>query len=431
MKQRTVRFLVVANAFLALTLAFGANSPAVGDDSWPQWRGPHRDGFVADVRWPDKLSEANLRETWRVQLGPGYSGPIVSGDRVFVTETVDAKREVVRALDRASGEQIWKHEWDGAMSVPFFAKSNGDWIRATPALDGDRLYVAGMRDVLVCLNAATGEEIWRVDFVKQFKSALPAFGFVSSPLIVGDHVFVQAGGGFVKLDKLTGEVVWRVLADGGGMFGSAFSSPLLKQRGEREELLVQTRQSLAGVDPADGDVFWKREIPAFRGMNIVTPTVVGDAVFTSSYGGQSLLLGVDRKPSETDVVEVWTNKSQGYMSSPLLIDDHIYLHLRNRRFTCIDAKTGDGKWTTTPFGAYWSLVTNGRKILALDQRGELLLINANPEKFELLDQRKIGSDTWAHLAVCGSELFIRHLDAIVAYRWQGDASAADNQPTGD
>src|SRR6185503_1261440 len=127
----------------------------------------------------------------------------------------DGRREVVRALDCASGRELWHAEWEGALSVPFFAKSNGDWIRATPACDGQRLYVAGMRDVLVCLDAANGQELWRIDFVEKYKSPLPAFGFVSSPLVDDDSVYVQAGGGVVKLDKLTGEPRWRSFEDGG------------------------------------------------------------------------------------------------------------------------------------------------------------------------------------------------------------------------
>ena len=111
------------------------------------------------------------------------------------------------------------------------------------------------------------------------------------------------------------------------------------------------------------------------------------------------------------------------MSSPVVIGGHIYLHLQNQRFTCIELATGKSCWTTTPFGKYWSLVANGDRILALDERGELLLIRANPEKFEQLDLRKISDDpTWAHLAVCGDEIFIRELNAMAAYRWRDVAS---------
>jgi putative heme-binding domain-containing protein len=80
-----------------------------------------------------------------VELGPSCSGPIVAGDRVFTTESKDKKFEVVIAFHRKTGKELWRAQWEGAMTVPFFAKSNGDWIRATPACDGESLFVAGMR----------------------------------------------------------------------------------------------------------------------------------------------------------------------------------------------------------------------------------------------------------------------------------------------
>ena len=183
--------------------------------TWPQWRGPTRDGLTSGSLWPDKLDTNHLRELWRVELGPSYSGPIVGADRVFTTESKNKRFEVVTALDRSTGQELWRAQWEGALSVPFFAKSNGDWVRSTPALDGDRLYVAGMRDVLVCLDARDGKEVWRKDFVKEFKTPLPDFGFVCSPLMDGDAVYVQAAAGFVRLNKRTGDVDRRTLADKG------------------------------------------------------------------------------------------------------------------------------------------------------------------------------------------------------------------------
>lgn len=415
------RFSVLAALLLGWFSSCGschlfASEPSAG--TWPQWRGPTRDGKIEPTVWPDKLDEGQLKQVWRVELGPSYSGPIVAVDRVFVTETKDKKTEVVRALNRATGEELWQASWEGSLSVPFFAKANGDWIRATPALDGDRLYVAGIRDVLVCLDAATGKEIWKVDFVEHFKSPLPAFGFVCSPLIIGDYVYVQAGAGFVKVQKATGEIAWRVLEDEGGTWGSAFSSPYLATLRGQPQILVQTRTNLAGVDADSGEVLWKREIPAFRGMNIVTPTVYEESIFTSSYGGGSFLFEPDKSGDAWELSEAWKNKVQGYMSSPVVIEGHAYLHLRNQRLTCIDVASGTERWTTKPYGEYWSLAANGDKILALDERGDLLLIRANPEKFDLLDTRKVGEDAWAHLAVCGNEVFIRELNAMAVYRWE-------------
>lgn len=397
------------------------NSDLIAQDlDWQQWRGPHRDGKLSDADpWPDSLSDKNFKLQWKKELGPSYSGPIVSKELVFTTETRNETDEVVRAFDRQSGEQKWEKSWKGSMEVPFFAKSNGDWIRSTPAFDGNHLYVAGMRDVLVCLDAETGEEIWQVNFVERHGSALPAFGFVCSPLVTDEHVYVQAGAGVCKLNKKNGEEIWRALADGGGMYGSAFSSPTIATLAGKEQLLVQTRESLAGVDLETGSVLWSRKIPTFRGMNILTPTVSEDSVFTSAYGGQTWLFDVSASGETMEIKEKWKNRAQGYMSSPIVINNHVYLHLRNQRFTCIDLATGESKWTTKPYGKYWSLVANGDKILALDERGDLLLIKANPEKFDLIGTTKVSSEsTWAHLAVSGDEILIRELNSLKAYVWK-------------
>ncbi len=400
--------------FVVLTQVWA--SPLVGqtDSGWTQWRGSTRDGQVVGTTWPERLTESNLKQLWRTELGPSYSGPVVSDGRVFVTESVDGESEAVHAFDQLSGQSIWVCRWEGAMKVPFFARSNGSWIRSTPAYDNGKLYVGGMRDLLVCINTADGKELWRLDFVSKLGTRLPAFGFVSSPLILGQHVYVQAGASLAKVDKTTGQLVWQSLKDEGGMNGSAFSSPISARLNGRDTLLVQSRTNLAGVDPQTGEQLWAEEIPAFRGMNIVTPCVYENAVFTSSYGGKTLLL----EPAEGELVQRWSNKAQGYMCTPVIIGDFAYLHLRNQRFTCIDLKTGETMWTSKPFGKYCSLVANGSRILALDERGVLLLIAASPDDFQLVDSLEISEEeTWAHLAVSGSQIFVRELNAITAYSW--------------
>lgn len=402
--------------------------------TWSQWRGPQRDGLVpaGTAEWPAKLDQSNFTEQWRKELEPSYSGPIVSKQFVFTTETRGRKMEWVTAYDRKSGEKKWETSWTGAMQVPPFAKANGDWIRSTPAFDGESLFVAGMRDMLVCLNAENGQERWRIDFVEKFGTKVPDFGFVCSPMINKGHVYVQAGASFFKIDKSNGSVVWRSLDDGGGMMGSAFSSPVIAELAGKRQLIVQTRSSLAGIDDQSGEVLWSREIQAFRGMNILTPTILGDSVFTSAYGGSAQLFDISTANDQFTVEESWQSGVTAYMSSPVVINGHLYMHMRNQRFTCIDLKTGESKWTTKPFGKYWSMVANGERILALDERGDLLLINANIEKFDLASSLKVSnSPSWAHVAVAGNEVYIRELNALVAYRWSAESSADAPKPSNE
>jgi outer membrane protein assembly factor BamB len=410
--------ILLALAFLGAVPTSNLRADDLPASVWPQWRGPTRDGLIRGSTWPNSLSDKALTRTWRVEADPGYSGPIVSETTVFVTGTANKKTEVVTALDRKTGKEIWRVEWPGSMTVPFFAATNGSWIRSTPALDGDSLFVAGMRDVLVSLNTKTGKENWRVDFVKEFSTPLPDFGFVCSPLVDGDFVYVQAGASFCKLEKKSGKVIWRTMKDGGGMLGSAFSSPTVATLAGKRQLLVQAREKLAGVDPETGDVLWEQTVPNFRGMNILTPVVVGDSIFTSSYQNKSWLYTVGKAGGKFQIKETWNNSAQGYMSTPVVIDGHAYLHLQNQRFTCINLKTGERTWTSQGYGKYCSMVAQGNRILALDQRGKLLLIKATPKQFELIDERQVSDqETWAHVAVCDNDVFIRELNGIAVYRW--------------
>jgi outer membrane protein assembly factor BamB len=394
-------------------------------ESWDQWRGPNRDGRISGAKWPGGLDEARLKKRWQLPFGPSYSGPVMNAERVFITETVDKKREQVTALRRSDGSVVWKRDWEGAMSVPFFARSNGDWIRATPALDGDTLYVAGMRDVLVALNSTDGSERWRLDFVKRFGADLPTFGFVSSPLIDGDSVYVQAGGGVARLRKADGQVVWHGARDGGGMMGSAFGSPVILTLAGKRQLVVQARTRLFGVALEDGAELWSLPVESFRGMNILTPTFAGkDRLFTAAYGGKTLGIDIRSENGAFRAVPAWEFKAQGYMTSPIIHEGHAYLQLRSQRALCIELATGAEKWTTgESFGKYWSMVSQGDRILALDERGELILFKATPEKFDVLSRRKVAeSDAWAHLAVDGSELYIRELKALSVWDWSSGVS---------
>ena len=417
--QRKTRSDNTAQIMRVLTqislILFLVTSLWADNHDWPQWRGQSRDGSSEGPLWPQALDEGHLKSIWKVDLDPSYSGPIVQNGLVYTTETANKEVEVVRAYDLATGKEQWKTEWEGAMRVPFFAKSNGSWIRSTPATDGTRLFVAGMRGVLVCLDAKSGSVEWRLDFAEKFGTDLPSFGFVCSPLLNDDAVMVQAGASMVALKKSDGSVLWRSLEDGGGMNGSAFSSPIIRPIDGKNQLLVQTRTELCGLTPNDGAVLWKQKIPAFRGMNILTPTVFQNTIFTATYGGKALGIRLKDKRPET----AWETKLQGYMSSPVVIDSHAYLHLRDQRIACVDLRDGTEKWKTkNKFGKYWSMIARGNQILALDEKGILRLISANLKSLQIVSERKLDTkDCWAHVAVSGDRVIVRSLNGLEVFRW--------------
>jgi len=385
-------------------------------NQWTQWRGPHRDG-TANLKWPATLSQKQLIEERSITLQPSYSGPIVVGDTVFVTETENKKNEVVKAFRISDGAEIWRTSWEGAMKVPFFASSNGSWIRATPAWDNGKLYVGGIKDVLVCLDGESGKVVWKRDFPADTGSSVPSFGYVSSPMIDGDFLYAQAGGCFQKINKETGETVWKSLDDGGGMYGSAFSSPRIATLAGKRQAVVLTRTTLNGVDLESGAKLWSQEIPAYRGMNIVTPTIVDNGILLSTYRNTSQFFEITKTGESFAITEKWKVPQAAYMSTPVVVNGYAYLRLQNQRFCCMDLKTGEAKWRTKPYGKYASLIASGDQIMALDERGDLMLFKANSEKFDLVDSRKVADDSWAHLAVTQDRVFVRDLNALKIFKW--------------
>jgi outer membrane protein assembly factor BamB len=346
----------------------------------------------------------------------------VLADRVIVTETVEEKFEVVRALERTTGKELWTARWEGGQKVNELGKPRGEWIRATPATDGKAVYVAGMRDLLVCLEATDGKERWRVDFVKEFGAPLPMFGMASSPQVDGDAVYTLAAAGVVRVNTKTGKVDWRTLTDAPKEEGGATSSVLVATVAGRKMVVALNRKTLALLDPESGKILWKQATPAYRNTTTLTPVQLGDSsLFISMIAGRSMRFDVSVDGDKVTAKRTWDVSQVSYMSTPVRVGEHLYAHLETRRFACLEAKTGRVKWTSDQtFGEYWSMAVRGERILALDQKGTLYLIRPTPEKFDLIDQRKISEvDTWAHLAVCADEVFVRDLKGLTVYHWNG------------
>jgi outer membrane protein assembly factor BamB len=217
--------------------------------------------------------------------------------------------------------------------------------------------------------------VWRVDLDKG----------CSGPLVRRDRVFTL---GTAEGDS---DIV-RALDQGdpGMMESGAFSSPVIAAIGDKRQILFQTRVTLDGVDPASGAVLWSRGVPSFRGMNILTPLVCGDSVFTSTGRIGFFLYKVPREREGFELKEAWRNKAKGSMPTPVIAGDYAYMRLRNQRFMCLDLRTGETKWTMEPFGQDWSMAVRGDKLLTLDERG--------------------------CAAVSGDEVFVRELTGIAACR---------------
>jgi outer membrane protein assembly factor BamB len=392
-----------------------------GPADWTQWRGPNRDAQFKGAAWPDDLSTDTFKRVWRSELPPGFGGPLVVGDRVFVVGSEGETDEVAVALDRESGDLLWKAQWRGAIQVPPIGRGQGNWIKATPAYDGQTLYAVGMEDVLVALDGATGAERWRVDFKNHYDTEQPEYGNPSSPLVYKNWVFVMGGGRLNRIVKDTGAIDWNGFYSGSARELTPFSSPVLATLAGREQLVAFFPKSLAGIDPDTGETLWEIAVETAIGAAYPTPVIYKDGVFLSLYGRGTTMFSVKQAGDGTFTCEpAWQNKAKGYMSTPVVVDGHAYVQLTNRRIVCIDLETGEDAWGTTErYGLYWGMTANGDQILSLENEGLLRLIRANTQKLDVIDERQVTeSMAWAPIAFSGDEVYIRDIEGVTKYVWE-------------
>jgi outer membrane protein assembly factor BamB len=214
---------------------------------------------------------------------------------------------------------------------------------------------------------------------------------------------------------------WFFKASDGEDNESPFSSPMLFELHGVPQLIVLERNRLCGLNPQNGQRLWSVQVPAFRGMNILTPTQVGSGLLTATYGGKTHLF----EPSQSEdgnwqVNQKWIQNFQGYMSSPLVVGSHAYLHGRSGRMVCLDTQAGQVLWTSSEsFGKYCSQVTNGERMLCLSHDGNLRLLKINPEHCQIMDETRVSQEeTWAHLAVAGHSLILRSLHSLCIFDWK-------------
>ena len=215
-ERRPVGSAVGLIAFVILSWV----SQAAHADDWPEYRGKGRQAVWTETGILNEFPADGLLFAWRVPINDGYAGPAVAGGRVFVldarpVDTIGMEMiERILCLDEETGETLWSHEWSADYSElqPLYAIGP----RATPTVDGDRVYVQGANGQLVALDVGTGDVLWSKDYVADFGTAVPAWGMTGAPLVEGDLLICLAGGEpdgkVIAFDKHTGEEVWRALS---------------------------------------------------------------------------------------------------------------------------------------------------------------------------------------------------------------------------
>ena len=377
--------LRVASVWIASALAVAVVTGAATD--WPQFLGPARNGTYSGPPLADTWGSAGPKVVWRKQVGQGFAGPAVVGNRVILFHRV-GNEEVLESLDAANGNSTWRYAYPTRYRDDF---GFDEGPRAVPVITDGVIYTFGAEGQLHAVDLAKGTRLWSEDTMKRFGVPKAFFGAGGSPLVEGGRVIANVGGdkaGIVAFEAKTGKVLWTATDD-----DASYSSGIAATIGGRRSGVFLTRDNLIGLDPATGMVQfqrrWRARIAA--SVNAATPLIVGDEIFVSAqYGPGAGVLRVNG----SQLVDVWTSDEvlSNHYATSVFYNGHLYgFHGRQEfgpSFRAVEFQTGMVKWSQEQFRA-GSVLLAGDRLVITREGGELILAAASPQAFRPLARAQI------------------------------------------
>jgi len=383
---------------------------------WPQFLGPQRNGVSAEKDLVLSWGAKGPPVLWERPVGEGYSTPVVAGDRLILFHRV-GNEEVVECLDPATSKPRWKYAYPTAYQ-DFLNKGNGP--RSTPVVGDGKVFTLGPAGHLTCLDLASGKKIWSRALLEDYQVRRSFFGVGTSPILEGDILAINVGGrdgaGIVAFHKDTGKEVWKATDH-----DASYASPVVATFDGVRHLIFFTREGLVSLDPANGAVrFSQRWRPRINeSVNAATPVVFEDQIFVStSYNTGGLMVRGSKKGLE----EIWKGDDSlsCHFSTPVQRDGFLYgfdgRQESGTQFRCVEWKTGKVRWSQEGFGC-GSLIVVGDLLLVLSERGDLVVVEANPRAYvEKARATVLNGTIRAHMALADGRLFARDNRKLVCFR---------------
>jgi outer membrane protein assembly factor BamB len=389
-------------AFVIGLVALGA--PLTRGEDWPRWRGPRGDGISLETGLMEKWPQT-LRPAWTADVGQGYSSPIAQGGRVYLFSLIDGK-DTLTCYDAEQGNVIWSKNYDGGWTGAY------PGTRATPTIEGDRIYTYGGAGDLVARDLASGEQVWRLNVLRETRARPLGWAQASNPLIDGDLIYVQNGAGgpvALAVNKNTGKIAWRSQATGNG----SYAHPIIADVGGTKQLIVYAAAGPIGMNPANGRTIWHYRWQNGPEVNASDPIYRGGHLFiTSAYGQGALMLQLAPKGAR----KLWESRDLESRFQPALLDgDFLYVNSEGT-LKCLRWPTNKVEWATRNedrnlLGMGGSMVrVGGEKLILLSQSGRLSLAKATPQGFERISSVPDvveGGEVWSTPTIYEGKLYIK------------------------
>jgi outer membrane protein assembly factor BamB len=391
-------------------------APVVSAQEWTQWRGPGRDGFVAEknapANWPEKLDRV-----WRVEIGEGYSSPVVSAGRAFVHSRRDPE-EIVTAINLADGKVLWEQKYEAGFKKNQYAVEMAKGPHATPLVLGNTVITLGVTGMLNAWDVRTGRRVWTRDFSQLIDTTKLFCGTAASPLPVTGRVVVQVGsdihgGKILGLDPATGATQWEWTG-----LGPGYASPVLVSLKGQSQIVGLTEGSIVGLDASNGKELWSVPFPDEWHENISTPLWTGTHLIISGTRQGTHAFTLAEQNGKWQATEVWKNPDVAmYMSSPVIADGVVYAHSSKKKgqFVAFDEQTGAVRWATEGReGEHASLLLTPRHVVFLTNSADLIVAKRGATAFTVERRYEVAeSSTFATPVLLGSNILVRDATSLM------------------
>ncbi|MEO6034730.1 MAG: PQQ-binding-like beta-propeller repeat protein [Verrucomicrobiota bacterium] len=407
---------IFSTAFIALVA-----SGLVAAD-FPQWRGPLRDGHSTETGLLQEWPKEGPKLIWQInEAGAGFSTPSVVGDRIYFLGNDGVGSESVMALAVKDGSKLWAVKL-GKVGHP---EQNPSYpgARSTPTVDGKLLYALGSDGDLVCLEIASGKEIWRKHLHEDFGGKYGEWAYSESPLVDGDKLIVTPGGTsatLVALNKRNGEVIWKCAAPEGD--DASYASVIRAKFSGVTQYVQFLSKGLVGVDAKTGKLLWRFEKTA-KGSPavIITPLVSQGLIYSGAYRANSAVIKPQLKDGKFVLEEIYSgNKLPIGLGGVVKVGDYFY-GSSSQSAMCVEFKTGVIKWEERAIGPCSWLAADGR-IYVHAESGVVALIETTPEayrekgRFSPANPPQRGeAKAWAYPVIANGRLYIRELNSLWCY----------------
>jgi outer membrane protein assembly factor BamB len=423
-------------------------------EDWPQWLGAKRDAIWRETGIVDKFPSGGPTIKWRTPIEAGYSGPAVANGKVYVTDRALPKgttapknpfaktqipgSERIICLNEADGKVLWVHSYDCPYKIAYPLGP-----RTTPTVQDGKVYTLGAEGNLVCLNAESGSPIWEHDLKKEYKVKAPIWGFSSHPLVEGNKLYCIVGGQgstVVAFDKDSGKEVWRALT----AKEPGYCPPMIFEAGGTRQLIIWDSDSVNGLDPETGKVYWSQPAEPSYGMAISTPRKADDMLFITGFEHCALMLRLAQNHPAAEVVwrGEWKDKKKknafySVFSTPFVEDGYIYGTDGGKDgggiLRCIKASNGERVWESLAptngkklDSADNFLIKNGDRFFIVNEKGDLIIARLTPQGYQELSRAHVldpdsqsrqsasgRSVLWSHPAFADRCAFMRNDKEIV------------------